>query len=438
MENTILTTLLYYNPWIENPEGWSNAVQAHLPQAEGRPYIGRFADSNRNWPQQHKVNLVIGPRQAGKSTFIWHTLSSLGPKILYVNANELSLRQWCDSPARVAAEISEILPDPRGLFFEEVQYLENAGLFLKGLADLHLGIPIFATGSSSYHLLDQMRESLSGRAERVLLLPFSLNEWESEVKSKADAIYQHEMNKHFHRALVYGSYPEVSFSDQTQIVLNRLLEAFVIRDASDTFRIKHVAKFRQLLVLMAGQISNLVNYTEWSSATGLDVKTVESYAGILEESHIIRLLPPFVGGKRAEIISTPKIFFVDNGIRNQMINQFNEFEVRADRGVLFENWVFSELLKNSAFTDTLHFWRSKGGAEVDFVRQRGDCIEAFEAKATHLKNRKLSRSARSFIDAYGPDTFTLINLNLNQEERTNKTRIRFVDPLKFLQNIGHR
>jgi hypothetical protein len=438
MENSILTTLLYYNPWIENPEGWSHAIQAHLPQAQGNPYILRFVDSNRNWPQQHKVNLVVGPRQAGKSTLIWHTLSRLGPEVLYVNANELSLRQWCESPARVAADSTEILPDMGALFFEEVQYLENAGLFLKGLADLHLGIPIFATGSSSYHLLDQMRESLSGRAERVLLLPFSLNEWESEVKATADALYQHEMDKQLRRLLIYGSYPEVVFSDQPQMVLNRLLEAFVIRDASDTFRIKHVAKFRQLLVLMAGQISNLVNYTEWSSVSGLDVKTVESYASILEESHIIRLVPPFVGGKRAEITSTPKVFFVDNGIRNQMINQFNEFEVRADRGVLFENWVFSELLKNSTFADTLHFWRSKGGAEVDFVRQRGDCIEAFEAKATHLRNQKLSRSARSFIDAYQPMTFTLINLNLNQEDRINKTQIRFVDPLKFLQTISHR
>ena len=106
MENTVLKTLLYYNPWIQNPTGWSQAVKAHLPQAEGRTYIRRFADDNSNWPQQHKVNLVVGPRQAGKSTLIWHTLSSLGPKILYVNANELSLRQWCASPASVAADIA--------------------------------------------------------------------------------------------------------------------------------------------------------------------------------------------------------------------------------------------------------------------------------------------------------------------------------------------
>jgi len=295
---------------------------------------------------------------------------------------------------------------------------------------------VFATGSSSFHLLDKMRESLAGRAERVLLLPFSLNEWKSEVAATSSTLYKVEMEKQLQRVLVFGSYPEVTFSDQPDFILNRLLEAFVIRDASDTFHIKHVAKFRQLLALIAGQISNLVNYAEWSSITGLDVKTVESYANILVESHIIRLLPPFVGGRRAEITSTPKVFFVDNGIRNQMVNQFNEFEVRADRGVLFENWVLSELLKNSIFTDTLYFWRSKGGAEVDFVRQRGDCLEAFEAKATYLKHPKLSRSARSFIDAYQPAAFTIVNLRLNQEDRINKTRVRYVDPLEFLKTIS--
>jgi len=184
-----------------------------------------------------------------ENTVIWHTQSGLGPKILYVNANELSLRQWCLSPARVAAEIADKLPDTRALFFEEVQYFENTGLFLKGLADIHLGIPVFATGSSSFHLLDQMRESLAGRAERLLLLPFFLNEWESEVTA--------------------SSRPCIS------------------------------VKWK-----------NSCN-ERWSSVLTLK-------------------LPSFVGGKRAEITSTPKVFFVDNGTRNLMVNQFNEFEIRAD------------------------------------------------------------------------------------------------------------
>jgi len=101
-----------------------------------------------------------------------------------------------------------------------------------------------------------MRESLAGRAERVLLLPFSLNTWEFGVTAVSSALHQREMEKQLPRGLVCGSYPEVFFSDQPELILNRLLEAFVIRDASDTFGIKHIAKIRQLPALIAGQLPN--------------------------------------------------------------------------------------------------------------------------------------------------------------------------------------
>ena len=174
MDQTILTTLLMYNPWIENPEVWESSVNRHMPQAFGFPYIERFVDSMATWPQPRKINLAVGPRQCGKSTLIWHTISNMGKELVYVNGNELCFREWCTSPAMFWSDLQKIVKQPKMLFFEEVQYIENAGLFLKGLADLHLNIYIFATGSSSFHLHDKIRESLAGRAERLLLFPFSL------------------------------------------------------------------------------------------------------------------------------------------------------------------------------------------------------------------------------------------------------------------------
>ena len=424
---------MIYNPWIEHPEVWEDSVAKHLPEAFGFPYIRRFADSLPTWPQPRKINLVVGPRQTGKSTLIWHTVSGLGPRVAYINANELALREWCISPGIFWSDLTKIIDQPQTLFFEEVQYIDNAGLFLKGLADLHLDIPIFATGSSSFHLHDKMRESLAGRAERMLLFPFSLREWSGAPQDVPPAIRQNSAEKKLNRMLVFGSYPEVCFSDKPEFILNRLVEAFVIRDASDTFRIRYPAKFRKLLALMASQIGNLVNFSDWASSCGLDVKTAESYAHILEESQIIRLLPPFVGGKRAEITSAPKVFFVDNGIRNLMVHQFNPLDVRADRGPLFENWLFSELLKSSLYNDTLYYWRSKAGAEVDFVRQRGTVLQAFEAKAGIIKRPRLSRSARSFIEAYAPESFYIVNLDLSAEDSLEKTTINWITPLELME-----
>jgi len=433
LDQNILTTLLMYNPWIENPEVWENSVNRHMPQAFGFPYIERFADSMDTWPQPRKINLVVGPRQCGKSTLIWHTISNMGKELVYVNGNELCFREWCTSPAMFWSDLQKIVKQPKMLFFEEVQYIENAGLFLKGLADLHLNIYIFATGSSSFHLHDKIRESLAGRAERLLLFPFSLKEWAGEKKKSPSAIYEHRVLKKLDRMLIFGSYPEVCFSDKPDFVLNSLVESFVVRDVSDTFQIRYPAKFRKLLSLMASQIGNLVNFSDWSSNCGLDIKTVESYANILEESNIIKLLPPYVGGKRAEIISSPKVFFVDNGIRNLMVHHFNDFQFRADKGALFENWVFSELIKNSEYNDIIYYWRSKGGAEVDFVRQHGETLEGFEAKASHRP--KLSRSARSFIQAYSPESFFVVNLNIRAEMSMDKTVIKWVTPIEFMDLI---
>ncbi len=123
--------------------------------------------------------------------------------------------------------------------------------------------------------------------------------------------------------------------------------------------------------LSASQIGSLCNYSEWANVAGISSDTVKEYAGMLEDSHILRFVRPFVGGKRAEITSTPKIYFLDNGIRNQLFGGFQNFASRTDRGALLENFIFSELYKSiNPLLDSIKYWRSKSGAEVDFVVEK--------------------------------------------------------------------
>ncbi len=437
MDQSVLSTLLLYNPWLETPNTWPEAIGKFLPQAQGFPYVQRFAANRPSWPRNGKINLVIGPRQSGKSTLIWHILSDMGPEgVVYINANESIFQEWCLSPAGVWRDLQTVAKRPKILFFEEVQYIENAALFLKGLIDLGIGAMVFATGSASYHLHDKIRESLAGRAERLLLLPFSLGEWAAQDAPPAQLIRSQQVFKKLDRILINGSYPEVCFAEKPENILNRLVESFVIRDASDVFRIRYPAKFRQLLALMATQIGNLVNFSDWASQCGLDVKTVESYAAILGESHVIKLVTPYVGGKRAEIISAPKMFFIDNGIRNAVIHQFSDFQLRPDKGVLFENWLFSELYKHVGLADSLHFWRSKAGAEVDFVWRCGATISAFEAKAAFMERPSLSRSARSFISAYSPAHLFIVNLKLDARMEVDGTLVQWITPVSLVEHLS--
>jgi uncharacterized protein len=153
---------------------------------------------------------------------------------------------------------------------------------------------------------------------------------------------------------------------------------------------------------------------------------VADYCRLLEETHLLRLVRPFVGGKRAEITSARKVYFLDNGIRNQLFGGFQPTVERADRGALLESFVFTELAKTvHPLLDGLSTWRSKAGAEVDFVVEHQGRLLAVEVKAGESRG-SLSRSARSFIEAYQPEQFLVVNRGAWPEVSVGTTRVRFV------------
>lgn len=167
MNPQLRRVLIAENPWLrgEDLQEW---IRRFLPDS----YIPR----RLRLAADHRVVLVVGPRQAGKSTLIWKTLSEAGDPALYLNCEEPSIREWLSSPVEFLADVSETVGEIRALYFEEVQRLPEAGLFLKGLVDRRTGLRIYATGSSSFDLEAATRESLAGRAQRHLLLPLSLAE----------------------------------------------------------------------------------------------------------------------------------------------------------------------------------------------------------------------------------------------------------------------
>ena len=419
----VLNVLSADNPWLDG-ESVAAWTQRHLPGV----YIER---TRKITPDAERLSLVIGPRQTGKSTLIWKALSSLDGPCLFVNCEERAVREWATSPTLFVRALETLVPQHSAVFFEEAQHLEEAGLFLKGVVDQKSGYRFIATGSSSFELASKTRESLAGRAHRSLLLPFSLEELTAAAPGPA-ALKANRGRERLMHLLVYGGYPSVYLEEKKEAVLTGLVESFVIRDASDRFRIKHTEAFRKLLVLMAGQIGNLCNYSEWASNLGISADTVREYAAILEDAHVIRLVRPFVGGKRAEITSTPKVFFVDNGIRNRLFGGFAMFESRPDKGALLENYVFAAMLKRlNPILETIRYWRSKSGAEVDFVLEKeGGQVIGVEVKAGNARG-KLTRSAYSFIEAYTPSQFWVVNDRNHEGFKHNDTDVYFTTPEKM-------
>jgi predicted AAA+ superfamily ATPase len=407
MDQITLQVLLGHNPWLLDRNAWPKTLRNHLPER----FIPRHLTSPLK-SDNNKINLVIGPRQSGKSTLIWHYLAAKSQPFLLINCEEPSCRELCKSPALFLTSIKEIASPIPGLFFEEIQHLSEAGLFLKGLVDLKPNVPIFVTGSSSYHLRSKTRESLAGRADRHLLLPFGMAELQPE--KLPSLITEEKAALNWKELLIWGGYPEVVLNQDKQAILAQLVEAFVLRDASDIYRIKRP-----------------------DASVGVSVNTVIEYINLMVESHLVKLVGPFVGGKRAEVTSTPKIFFMDNGLRNLLFGGFAAGNQRADLGALTENLVFTELCKHTnPLLDTILYWRSSSGAEVDFIIRTAEKLTAIEVKAGSLKRPKISRSLRSFIQAYRPDKVFIFNETLVDSQEIEGSLVIF-DRLIHIPTMLH-
>lgn len=430
MDVDLQAILLRDNPWLVQPEN-RERLAGWLSERTPSPYYRRQVEANARtrWQEANRAHLVIGPRQAGKSSLLWSYLAERGEAVLYLDCEQTPIQEWCRSAPLFLDDLEQLIASPVALLLDEAQHLEEAGLFLKGLIDRRFGAPILVTGSCSYHLGARTRESLAGRATRTRLLPFSLAEVCQDLEDRPRIVGERLREERLTRHLAYGGYPDVWLSPRPDALLSDLIEAIVLRDASDLFRIARPDAFRRLLRLAAGQVGNLINASEWASVLGVSRDTVASYLEILEAGHITLALPPFAGGRRAELTSRPKIFFVDNGIRNQLVHDFRPLGERTDAGATLENWVFGELWKTLPSDATLHFWRSSSGAEVDFVIARGvDETVGIEVKAGPLRPPTLAPGVRSFVEVYQPRQLLLVNTGPVHQIQLGETEVRWILP----------
>lgn len=111
----------------------------------------------------------------------------------------------------------------------------------------------------------------------------------------------------------------------------------------------------------------------------------------------------------------------------------NKLDIREDKGFVFENFVYLILKEKLGSSSKINFWRTKAGAEVDFIILKDLKPIPVEAKAKYFKKPAITRSMRSFIHTYKPDIAFVINFNLNEEIKINGCLIRFMDSKNFTE-----
>ncbi len=341
-----------------------------------------------------KAIIVVGARQVGKTTLIKKVLE--GKDYLFLDGDDPFVRKMLDSPN--TEEIKTIIGKHKFIFIDEAQRINSIGLTLKIITDQIKDVQILVSGSSSFDIGNKLNEPLTGRKWEYELFPISWEEFE-DTEGYLKASQQLE------NRLIYGFYPEVlNNKGQEKEVLKNLIGSYLYRDILAFSDIRKPEILDNLVLALALQVGNEVNYNELASTIGVNKLTVQKYIDILEKGYVVFRLKSFSRNLRNEIKRNRKIYFYDNGIRNAIIGNFSPLEMRNDIGALWENFLISERLKQNIYKQTfarMYFWRTKQQQEVDFVEEKDGKIYGFEFKWKAKPSHKLPLT---FVKTYNAQT----------------------------------
>lgn len=355
------------------------------------------------------VTLLTGARQTGKTTLVRDLLpAASGPAAIYFSLDDPEER------LRLAADpVRRLDHGTRLVILDEVQ--KQPGLLdaVKLLADRGGGRRFLLLGSAQILLLQQVRETLAGRAALLELWPLALvervegneapasgldriwQEGEAAVRRMAEAppsadetrLWRGRAEDHF----MWGGYPalEPMPPEDRRAWLRDFRRTYLERDLSDLGRVADLDQFALAQNLLAARTAGLFSYSEVARELGVAVNTVKRYVRFLEISYQVFLLRPLLPTVTARLVKSPKLYWTDPALARLLAEQAG-----AENGAMFETAIVDELLRWSSWQPApppLRFFRTHAGREVDVVLHAGDRLLAIEVKAGRRAHRTDAR-----------------------------------------------
>ena len=346
-----------------------------------------------------KAIVLMGGRQTGKTSLLAEIFPSELDS-LWLSGDDVDLQSMMEN--MTAQRMRMLLGDRKVIVIDEAQRVKDIGLRMKVITDQMKDVQLVATGSSAFELANRLNEPLTGRKWEYQLYPLSF----AEMVAHHGLLTEKRLLTH---RLIYGYYPEVVTSTGNERnVLKMLADSCMYKDVLAMGNIKKSDKLLTLLQAIAFQVGDQVSYSELASTVGIDVKTVESYIDVLEKCYIIFRLPSLRRNLRNELKNNRKIYFYDNGIRNALISNFSQMELRTDSGALWENFAISERIKFTAYNQlwcNKYFWRTYEQKEIDYVEDSDGILSAFEFK---YSPKKKATVPKHFAEAYPEAKFKVI------------------------------
>lgn len=383
------------NPWLSR----RNYCFNYKPRTVLQELVRNIANK--------KILGIIGSRQVGKSSLIYLLIDHLlktgteSGNIFYFNLNDIKLHELFQDIVEFVYFTGGKKGEKKYIFIDEIQRLENPGLFLKELYDLKLNIKIIYSGSSQLEIRSKPREHLVGRVRQFEIQRLSFREY---LVFKKPITKKEALNDY----LIYGAYPGVVLEDsvsEKKLSIKDIFQSYIQKDVIEFLKVENATAFNKLLVMLSAQIGRLLNVDSLSRSLRITRKEVEKNISILEQTFVIKLIYPFYRNYKKEITKTPKIYFLDTGLRNFIINNFNHQDLRNDMGELFENFYLLELLNNDIYgLNKINFWRTTNQTEIDFIVSEPGQTKAIEVK---FSRGALPKSFKT-IKKYYPEIQTML------------------------------
>lgn len=244
----------------------------------------------------------------------------------------------------------------RRIALDEVHRLRDPTQLLKIAADHFPETPLIATGSSTLEATARFGDTLAGRKETVWLTPMLTGDL---VDFGRD-----DLSFRFLR----GGLPPFFLADRLpEHDFQEWLDAYWARDVQELFRLERRWSFQRFVELLLAQSGGMFEATRFAAQCEVSRQTIVNYLAVLEATFVAHVVRPFSSRRSTEIVAAPKVYGFDTGFA--CFQRGWESLRPEDLGYLWEHFVLNEI-QGRLQRRSLHYWRNKRGAEVDFVLPR--------------------------------------------------------------------
>jgi len=395
-----------------------------------------------------EITIITGSRQVGKTFIIneiINDLSAKNKKTLFLSLDNDSHSPFFISQDKLLSKIKLEIDDDGFVFIDEIQRIDDAGLFLKGIYDRNLKYKFIVTGSGSIELKEKINESLAGRKRLIEMNPVNFDEFVNfktgyKYDNKLELFYEIETEKReelLTEYLNFGGYPRIILENKTDEklkIMHEIFRSYIEKDLVFLLKIDRPDMFSLLIKIMAAQTGTLTNFIKLSDEINLSTPTLKKYLWYAEKTFCLNPVTPYFTNPIKEITKSLVYYFSDIGFRNFSLNEMGKLNNNQQFGFIFQNFVYNIIKENIQWKNyKIHYWRTTDKAEVDFVLNKQTEIIPIEVKYGDYKNANISRSFRSFIDKYKPAQSWIITRNFNMETTINDCKILFI-PFYQLKN----